>query len=37
MATEQTQKAKELYGEIVDYPFPSVPVDYEARDIVFYC
>lgn len=32
---EQTQKAKELYGEIVDYPFPSVPVDYEVRDIVF--
>ena len=31
--TEQKTEAEKLYGEVCDYPFPVVPVDFTSDDI----
>ncbi len=32
--TEQVREVEKLYGEVYDYPFPAVPVDFTSDDIV---
>ena len=33
--TEQKTEAEKLYGEVCDYPFPAVPVDFTSDDISY--
>ena len=34
-SNEQIMETKKLYGEVCDYPFPAVPVDFTSDDISY--